>query len=146
VAADRPGFNFHALRLDPATLPRLDLNLSAYLEDLHQRGLLEHTLVVCMGEFGRAPRIALEPGFAGQIPGRKHWASVYTVLLAGAGVPGGLVIGASDRHGAYPSSTPYSPCDLAATMFAALGIHHDDHYHDLAARPYAVSSGRPILD
>jgi hypothetical protein len=127
-------------------LPRLDLNLSTLLEDLHQRGLLEHTLVVCMGEFGRAPRIALEPGFAGQIPGRKHWASVYTVLLAGAGVPGGLLVGASDRQGAHPSSTPYTPCDLAATMFAALGIHHDDHYHDLAARPYAVSSGRPILD
>jgi uncharacterized protein (DUF1501 family) len=127
-------------------LPRLDLNLSALLEDLQQRGLLEHTLVVCMGEFGRAPRVALEPGFAGNIPGRKHWASVYTVLLAGAGVPGGMVVGASDRIGAYPSSTPYSPCDLAATLFAALGIDPAAHYHDLAARPYAISSGRPIVE
>jgi hypothetical protein len=127
-------------------LPRMDLNLSALLEDLHQRGLLEETLVVCMGEFGRAPRVALEPGFAGSIPGRKHWASVYTVLVAGAGVPGGLVVGASDRQGAYPRTTPFSPCDLAATMFAALGIDPGGHYQDPAARPYPISAGRPIQD
>lgn len=127
-------------------LPRLDLNLSALLEDLQQRGLLDHTLVVCVGEFGRAPRVALEPGFAGSIPGRKHWASVYTVLVAGAGVPGGLVVGSSDRIGAFPRTPPFSPCDLAATLFAALGIDPTGHYHDLAARPYAVSSGRPITD
>jgi hypothetical protein len=127
-------------------LPRLDWNLSALLEDLHERGLLEETLVVCMGEFGRAPRVALEPGFAGSIPGRKHWASVYTVLAAGAGVAGGLVVGASDRLGAYPSTTPYSPCDLAATLFAGLGVDPGSHYHDLAARPYAVSAGRPIAE
>src|SRR3989442_556489 len=70
-------------------LPRLDRSLSALLEDLEQRALLETTLVVCMGEFGRAPRVALEPGFAGNIPGRKHWAGAYSVLLAGAGVRGG---------------------------------------------------------
>jgi len=125
-------------------LPRLDLTLSALLEDLHQRGLLEQTLVVCMGEFGRAPLVALEPGFAGIIPGRKHWAGVYTILAAGAGVPGGLVVGASDRSAAHPSTTPYSPCDLAATMFASLGIDPASHYHDLADRPYAISPGRPI--
>jgi hypothetical protein len=127
-------------------LPRLDWNLSALLEDLQQRGLLEHTLVVCMGEFGRAPRIALEPGFAGRIPGRKHWASVYSVLVAGAGVPGGLVVGASDRQGAYPQTVPFSPCDLAATMFAALGIDPGGHYQDLAGRPYPISAGQPIGD
>jgi hypothetical protein len=127
-------------------LPRLDMNLSALLEDLHERGLLEQTLVVCMGEFGRAPRVALEPGFAGSIPGRKHWASVYSVLVAGAGVVGGLVVGASDRQGAYPATRAFNPCDLAATMFAALGIDPGEHYHDLAARPYAISSGQPILD
>ncbi|HWY85801.1 MAG TPA: DUF1501 domain-containing protein [Gemmataceae bacterium] len=127
-------------------LPRLDRTLSALLEDLRQRGLLDETLVVCMGEFGRAPRIALEPGFAGQIPGRKHWAGVYSVLLAGAGIQGGKVVGASDSIGAYPRSTPYSPCDLAATMFAALGIDPAGHYHDLASRPYVISPGRPILD
>jgi uncharacterized protein (DUF1501 family) len=127
-------------------LPRLDWNLSALLEDLHERGLLAQTLVVCMGEFGRAPRIALEPGFAGSIPGRKHWASVYSVLAAGAGVVGGRVVGASDRLGAYPAGPAYSPCDLAATLFAALGVDPGSHYHDLEARPYAVSAGRPIVD
>jgi hypothetical protein len=127
-------------------LPRLDGNLSALLEDLGERGLLDQTLVVCMGEFGRAPRVALEPGFAGSIPGRKHWANVYSVLLAGAGVPGGLVVGDSDRNGAYPRTTAYSPCDLAATMLAALGVDPAGHYYDLAARPYSLSAGRPIAD
>jgi hypothetical protein len=127
-------------------LPRLDQTLAALLEDLSQRGLLDETLVVCMGEFGRAPRVALEPGFVGSIPGRKHWASVYTVLLAGAGVQGGKVVGASDAQGGLPSSTPYSPCDLAATMFAALGLDPADHYHDLANRPYAISPGQPIAE
>ena len=75
--------------LENHLLPRLDTSLSALLEDLEQRGLLETTLVVCMGEFGRAPQVALEPGFAGNIPGRKHWAGTYSVLLAGAGVRGG---------------------------------------------------------
>jgi len=127
-------------------LPRLDLSLSTLLEDLQQRGLLETTLVVCMGEFGRAPRVALEPGFAGNIPGRKHWAGAYSVLLAGAGVAGGNVVGASDSIAAYPRTNPYSPCDLAATMFAALGIDPTTHYHDLSDRPYAISPGRPIAD
>jgi hypothetical protein len=127
-------------------LPRFDWTLSAFLEDLGQRGLLEETLVVCMGEFGRAPRIALEPGFAGRIPGRKHWAGAYSVILAGAGVRGGKLIGASDAIAAYPSTAPYSPCDLAATMFAALGIDPARHYYDLATRPYVISPGRPIVE
>jgi len=127
-------------------LPRLDRSLSALLEDLQQRGLLETTLVVCMGEFGRAPRVALEPGFAGNIPGRKHWAGAYSVLFAGAGVRAGAVIGASDRIAAYPTTRPYSPCDLAATMFHALGVDPASHYHDLTERPYAVSPGQAITD
>jgi hypothetical protein len=127
-------------------LPRFDFSLSALLEDLAQRGLLEQTLVVCMGEFGRAPRVALEPGFAGNIPGRKHWAGAYSVLLAGAGVQAGKVVGASDSRGAYPCTTPFSPCDLAATMFAALGIDPTSHYHDLSSRPYAISAGRTITE
>jgi hypothetical protein len=125
-------------------LPRLDVSLSALLEDLEQRGLLESTLVVCMGEFGRAPRVALEPGFAGNIPGRKHWAGAYSVLFAGAGIPGGRIVGVSDRIGAYPMTTPYSPCDLAATMFHALGVDPAGHYHDLSDRPYVISPGRVV--
>lgn len=127
-------------------LPRFDRSLSALLEDLDQRGLLESTLVVCMGEFGRAPQVALEPGFEGNIPGRKHWASVYSVLLAGAGVRGGKVVGASDAIAALPRSVPSSPCDLAATMFAALGIDPGSHYHDLTERPYTISPGQALAD
>ena len=126
--------------------PRFDRSLSALLEDLEQRGLLDRTLVVCMGEFGRAPKIALEPGFAGRIPGRKHWAGAYSVLAAGAGVAGGNIIGATNGQAGYPRTTPFTPCDLAATMFAALGIDPSSHYQDLAGRPYVVSSGKPIVE
>src|SRR4029077_14877945 len=90
-------------------LPRFDHSFSALLEDLEQRGLLETTLVVCMGEFGRAPVVALEPRFAGSSPGRKHWASVYSVLLAGAGVARGGVVGSSDAIAPQPRSTPVGP-------------------------------------
>ncbi|HZU34673.1 MAG TPA: DUF1501 domain-containing protein, partial [Gemmataceae bacterium] len=125
-------------------LPRFDQGFSALLEDLEQRGLLEQTLVVCLGEFGRAPRVALEPSFAGNSPGRKHWASVYSVLLAGAGVARGGVVGASDRIGAYPVSNPVSPPDLAATMFWALGIDPAGHYSDTAGRSFPISNGKPV--
>jgi uncharacterized protein (DUF1501 family) len=127
-------------------LPRFDRSLSALLEDLAQRGLLEQTLVVCMGEFGRAPKIALEPGFAGRIPGRKHWAGAYSVLAAGAGVAGGNVLGATNAQAGYPRTPPFTPCDLAATMFAALGIDPSSHYSDLAGRPHVVSAGKPIIE
>ena len=75
-----------------------------------------------MGEFGRAPRVAVEKTFAGDAPGRKHWAAVYSIVLAGAGVARGGVFGASDRIGGYPASHPVGPWDVAATMFAALGV------------------------
>ena len=98
---------FEALR-NPL-LPRFDQSFSALLEDLKQRGLLDSTLVVCMGEFGRAPLVALEPKFAGATPGRKHWAGVYSVVLAGAGVAGGGVYGASDRLRGLSAGLPGRP-------------------------------------
>jgi hypothetical protein len=126
-------------------LPRFDHSVSALLEDLHQRGLLETTLVVIMGEFGRAPLVAIESKFAGQgAPGRKHWAACYSVVLAGAGVIPGAVFGSSDRHAAYPQAEPTTPGDLAATMFHALGIPADAHYTDLNSRPYRMSTGNPV--
>jgi hypothetical protein len=133
---------FPALRTH--LLPRFDQCFSALLEDLHQRGLLDQTLVVCLGEFGRAPVIALEPGFAGSSPGRKHWAGVYTVVMAGAGVAQGGTVGASDRLGAHPQTAPIGPGDVAATMFASLGVDPAGHFHDLNARPYAIANGKPI--
>jgi len=125
-------------------LPRFDSTFAALLEDLEQRGLLETTLVVCMGEFGRAPLVALEKTFAGSSPGRKHWAATYSIVMAGAGVRGGMVLGASDRRGAYPATTAYSPCDVAATVFSALGIDPEGHYRDALDRPFQTSEGRPI--
>jgi hypothetical protein len=125
-------------------LPRFDATVSTFLDDLHVRGLLDSTLVVVMGEFGRAPLVALEKNFAGSSPGRKHWAGCYSVLFAGAGVVPGAVLGASDRIGAYPQSEPTAPGDLAATMFHALGVPADAHYTDAADRPYRAVTGRPV--
>ena len=125
-------------------LPRFDQSFSALLEDMDSRGLLEETLVVCMGEFGRAPLVARERNFKGVSPGRKHWSSVYSIVLAGAGVTRGTVIGSSDARGAYPLSTPYGPWDVTATMMSALGVDPSMHYTDPLGRPYKVSDGRVI--
>jgi hypothetical protein len=125
-------------------LPRFDFTLSALLEDLAQRGLLDTTLVVVMGEFGRAPLVALEKNFAGTTPGRKHWGACYSVVLAGAGVTSGALYGASDRHAAYPQADPVTPGDLSATLFHALGISAEAHYTDLTNRPYRATTGTPV--
>lgn len=127
-------------------LPRFDICFSALLEDLDQRGLLDSTLVVCMGEFGRSPRVALEPNFAGATPGRKHWAAVYSIVMAGAGIKRGHVVGASDRIAAYPQSMPITPGDVAATIFSSLGIDPSGHYLDHSGRPWPIATGRPIAD
>jgi hypothetical protein len=121
-------------------LPRFDQALSALLEDLAGRGLLQETLVVVVGEFGRTPRISTNP-----YPGRDHWPACYAALLAGAGVRGGRVYGASDRIGAYVKDRPVSPEDFGATLFHALGIPAGTRLSpDGATQP--VSPGQPILD
>jgi len=133
---------FEALKLH--LLPRFDESFSALLEDLDERGLLDQTLVVCMGEFGRAPLVAVEKKFAGSSPGRKHWASVYSVVMAGAGITPGAVYGASDRIAAQPQSNRVEPGDIVATMFSALGIDPAGHFQDAFGRPYPIATGRPI--
>ncbi len=125
-------------------LPRFDQSVSALLEDLDERGLLDQTLVVCMGEFGRAPRVANEAKFAGALPGRKHWANVYSLFVAGAGVSRGAVLGASDRLAAYPVSERFGPWDVAATMLAALGIDPASEATDPLGRPFPLTLGRPM--
>ena len=125
-------------------LPRFDQSFSALLEDLEGRGLLDETLVVCMGEFGRAPRVALEAKFAGQTPGRKHWASAYSIVLAGAGVARGATVGGTDRFAAYPVADRVGPWDIAATIFAALGVDPATEYVDPLGRPFPLSIGTPI--
>jgi hypothetical protein len=123
-------------------LPITDQTVSALLEDLAARGLLDETLVVWMGEFGRSPRIGANPRFARD--GRDHWPQCYTALLAGGGVHGGMVYGASDKHGAYPAQHPVRPDDLAATMFAAVGIDPATEVRDPLGRPLPVSKGSVI--
>lgn len=134
---------FMALR--DRLLPRFDLSVSTLLGDLDDRGLLDDTLVVIAGEFGRAPLVALEKNFTGESPGRKHWGACYSLLLAGAGVVPGQVIGASDSRGAYPATEAYGPWDLAATMYSALGIDPGGHFTDRLNRPLMLSEGR-VMD
>ncbi|RPI86724.1 MAG: DUF1501 domain-containing protein [Planctomycetaceae bacterium] len=125
-------------------LPRFDESFSALLEDLDDRQLLNDTLVICLGEFGRAPLVAREPGFAGNSPGRKHWASVYSIVVAGAGVTPGAVLGASDKIAAQPVSQRVGPDDVAATIYWALGIDPSGHFHDAVDRPFPIATGQPI--
>jgi hypothetical protein len=120
-------------------VPRLDEGLSALLEDLELRGLLDSTLVVALGEFGRTPKI--DPGGKG----RNHWPHCYSALLAGGGVRGGQVYGASDRHAAYVKDRPVSPEDFAATLLEGLGVPPQTRLGaDGFTRP--ASTGRPIVD
>ena len=124
-------------------LPPLDQSVSALLDDLHASGLLESTLVVMAGEFGRTPRISLLPGV--KLPGRDHWGAVQTVWFAGGGVPGGTVVGSSDKIGGYPASEPQTPENLGATIYQALGIPATAAWRDPAERPHFLYQGEPIF-
>jgi uncharacterized protein (DUF1501 family) len=123
--------------LQNSRLPITDVAVSALLEDLHDRGLLGETLVAWFGEFGRTPKINRDAG-------RDHWPQCYTVLLAGGGVRGGVVYGASDRTGAFPKDNPVRPDDIAATLFAALGLDPATEIRDQLGRPIPISRGEPI--
>ena len=117
-------------KLSNTLVPPMEQAYSALLDDLEERGLLDTTLVVWMGEFGRTPKINEDAG-------RDHWPGCYSVLLAGGGIRGGQVIGASDAIGAYPKDRPTTPADIHATMYAALG-------YDYKSISYTSSDGRPI--
>ncbi len=118
-------------------IPQTDHTLPVLLADLDQRGLLDETLVVWMGEFGRTPRINKNAS-------RDHWPHCYTALLAGGGVRRGFRYGSSDRNGAHPQSGAVRPDDLAATIYALLGIDPRSEMHDTLRRPLAISKGRAI--
>ncbi|TXT23497.1 MAG: hypothetical protein FD138_3228 [Planctomycetota bacterium] len=120
-------------------MPQMDQSLSALIEDLDQRGLLDSTLVVAMGEFGRTPRINANAG-------RDHWPDCYSVLLAGGGVKGGFVYGSSDKLGMYPETNPVKPADLTATIFHRFGFDPATLIHDTIARPHRISDGQPIRE
>ena len=124
-------------------LPPMDQSVSALLDDLEQSGLLENTLVVMAGEFGRTPKISHLPQHYA-LPGRDHWGAVQSVLLAGGGVRGGTVIGSSDKQGGFPASEPQKPENLAAAIYQCLGLPRSATWHDMLDRPMPVYHGEPI--
>lgn len=138
--------NFPKLRERLA--PRFDRAFSALLDDLHQRGLLDSTLVVVTGEFGRSPRVGqFTQNNMTEKTGRDHWPHAFTVLLAGGGVRGGQVYGATDEQGGHVKDRPVTPADLAATIFHHLGVDPRREYWDEFQQvPRRLSEGRPILD
>jgi hypothetical protein len=127
--------NFQALQDE--LLPMLDQGLSALLNDLEQRGMLEQTVVVVMGEFGRTPKINKDAG-------RDHWGLCQSVLLTGGGIRGGQVYGSSDRIGAYPASDPVDPVDLHATVYHCMGLDPEQSLYDHLGRPFPISTGKVI--
>lgn len=133
---DTHGNNFNRLKND--LIPPADLALSALLQDLDERGLLDETLVVWVGEFGRRPEISTNNA------GREHWPFCYSGLLAGGGIQPGAVYGASDKHAAYPIANPVSPQDFATTILYALGIPTESVLVDQENRPHRITSGKVL--
>ena len=133
-------------RLRDKLCPPFDRGLSTFLADLEQRGLLDSTLVVVSGEFGRTPKVGLitQNGMT-EATGRDHWPHAFTVLLAGGGVRGGQIYGATSRTGAFVEDRPVTPADLSATVLSHLGIDPHQEYHDRFQRiPQQLSEGRVI--
>src|SRR5579871_342171 len=136
---DTHGFNNKPMYpiLKNYLLPITDQTVPTLLEDLDARGLLNETLVVWVGEFGRSPRINSQAG-------RDHWPRCYTALLAGGGVRRGFVFGSSDKTGAFPATDAVRPDDLAATMFSLLGLDPPAEVHDPLNRPLPIAQGKPL--
>jgi hypothetical protein len=132
--------NFPALK--KRLLPPLDQAVAALLDDLEARGRLADTLVVLLGEFGRAPKVSTMPG--ARTPGRDHWAPCFFGLFAGAGVQAGQVIGRSDRVGAFPVTPPYTPDDVGATVYHVLGVDPSVEIRDRLDRPVRLNQGQVI--
>ncbi|MFO1092803.1 MAG: DUF1501 domain-containing protein [Planctomycetaceae bacterium] len=139
---DLHGNNFHCLK--NYLFPPTDRAIAALLDDLQDSGLLETTLVVMAGEFGRTPKISHIAPEIYKAPGRDHWGPVQTAWFAGGGVRGGQVIGATDKAGAYPISDVQKPENFAATIYHALGIPREAEWHDVSGRPYALYMADPI--
>ncbi len=121
-------------------LPRLDQALAALLGDLKERGMLDNTLVVATGEFGRTPNVLTQLP-----PGRQHWPQCFSAIMAGAGIAGGQVYGKSNKHGEYPTSNPVRPEELAATIYHALDIPLNDPLNNNGF-PRPLTTGKPIME
>jgi uncharacterized protein (DUF1501 family) len=139
---DTHSANFKSLK--NRLLPPTDRGVAALLDDLEARGLLDETLVVVTGEFGRTPRVGASTGNSNARDGRDHWSAVFSAAFAGAGVQGGQLIGQSDKLGAYPASRPYSPADFAATLYQSLGIDPASEVRDRLGRPTSLCAGESI--
>jgi uncharacterized protein (DUF1501 family) len=125
-------------RLKNRLVPPMESAFAALLDDLAERGLLDSTLVVWMGDFGRTPLINNQGG-------RDHWPQCYTMVLAGGGIRGGQVYGSSDSRGAVPTAFPVTPADIHATVFRALGYDpHGITYLSAEGRPFSLSEGAAI--
>jgi hypothetical protein len=128
-------------RLRDELLPPFDQAFSAFLEDLLARGMLDDTLVACLGEFGRTPRMGQITGNGADATGRDHWPHCYSLVLAGGGAAGGRTLGRSDRFAAYPADEPYSPQDLQATILQKLGVNPRERVRDNFGRMVPLSDG-----
>ena len=145
IGGSGQGWDYHGFRGESVTgrleelLPVADQTLPALLTDLEERGMLDTTMVVWVGEFGRTPKISSNGG-------RDHWPQCYCAVVAGGGAKAGHVYGASDKLGAYPTVGQARPEDLAATMFEALGLNHEAEIADKLNRPLPISRGKPIRE
>lgn len=138
--------NRNFIDLKTRLMPATDQTFSALLDDLDARGLLDETLVVWTGEFGRTPRVGqgVVGGAGAGRDGRDHWPHCFTTVLAGAGIRGGVVHGASDRWAAYPARDPVTPADIAATVYHLLGVDPALELNDALGRPLRMCLGSPI--
>jgi hypothetical protein len=138
--------NRNFVDLKTRLMPATDQAFSALLDDLDARGLLDETLIVWTGEFGRTPRVgqSVVGGAGAGRDGRDHWPHCFSAVLAGAGIRGGTVHGASDRWAAHPALDPVTPADVVATVYHALGVDPALELRDAFGRPQALCLGRPI--
>ncbi len=128
-------------------LPPADQSFSALLEDLHARGLLDQTLVIWMGEFGRTPRMGVQfSNNTNNVGGRDHWCNCYSVVLAGGGVRGGNVVGSSNQFAAFPRERPVHVSELQATIFHILGIDPRAQLYDIQGQFHTICDGNPVLE
>ena len=151
VTVNNPGWDTHerlytrlkegytGAKVPVGLVPSLDLALSALVEDLVERGMFDETLIVVMGEFGRTPKLNTAAG-------RDHWPRVFSVLMAGAGIPGGQIIGASDATGEGPARREVTPSDLAATIYMLLGIDPRDKLMTSDGRPVEINRDGTALE